>query len=55
LIANLFEATKKINSIKEGKEQISASDLGLLSTNFRGFVNEVLGLELQEKQNTSEH
>ena len=55
LIANLFEATKKINSIKEGKEQISATDLELLATNFRGFVNEVLGLEFNLKQNSSEH
>lgn len=55
LIANLFEASKKINSIKEGKEQISAAHLDLLSLNFSGFISDVLGLEISEKQNSSEH
>jgi cysteinyl-tRNA synthetase len=55
LIANLFEATKKINSINENKEQISAADLELLKTEYRAFTSDVLGLTFSEKQNSSEH
>ena len=55
LIANLFEATKKINSINENKEQISAADLELLKTEYRAFTLDVLGLTFTETQNSSEH
>jgi cysteinyl-tRNA synthetase len=55
LIANLFEATKKINSIHENKEQISAADLELLKTEYRAFTLDVLGLTFTETQNSSEH
>lgn len=44
LIANLFEASKFINSVKDGKETISAADLELLQKEFNGFVFDVLGL-----------
>ncbi len=55
LIANLFEATKKINSINENKEQISAADLELLKSEYRAFTLDVLGLTFTETQNSSEH
>jgi len=55
LIANLFEATKKINSIKENKEQISAEDLQLLKTEYQGLVSDVLGLQISDNNNSSEH
>lgn len=55
LIANLFEATKKINSINENKEQISAADLELLKTEYRAFTLGVLGLTFTETQNSSGH
>jgi cysteinyl-tRNA synthetase len=55
LIANLFEAAKKINLINEGKEQISAEDMKLLLREFNGFVTEVLGLKFETKQDYSEH
>lgn len=55
LIANLFEATKKINSVKEDKEQITAADLQVLKAAYLGFVYEVLGLQFEEKRNSSEH
>lgn len=48
LVANLFEATKYINSIKDKKATISASDLSLLKKEMEAFVFNVLGL-----QNTS--
>ncbi|NNE76303.1 MAG: cysteine--tRNA ligase [Pricia sp.] len=45
LIANLFEAVKHINLIKEGKESITASDKETLHQTLNAFVFEVLGLE----------
>ncbi|MDO7135502.1 cysteine--tRNA ligase [Algibacter lectus] len=45
LIANLFEAAKYINQIKEGKETISAEDLATLTNTMNIFVFDVLGLE----------
>ncbi|WP_435623111.1 cysteine--tRNA ligase [Flagellimonas sp.] len=45
LIAQLFEAVKHINQIKEGKESISQEDLALLSSSLQTFVHDVLGIE----------
>ncbi len=45
LIANMFEAVKFINLIKEDKATISAADLALLKESIRAFVFEVLGLQ----------
>jgi cysteinyl-tRNA synthetase len=55
LIANLFEATKKINGVQEGKVQISADDLSILKAAYFGFVHSVLGLAFEQQQNDSEH
>jgi cysteinyl-tRNA synthetase len=44
LIANLFEAVKQINSIKEGKVSITSEDLEQLKTTMSDFIFEVLGL-----------
>ncbi|MFT7071883.1 MAG: cysteinyl-tRNA synthetase [Patiriisocius sp.] len=44
LIAQLFEATKFINTLKEGKSNITKSDLVLLKTTMHGFIFDVLGL-----------
>jgi len=43
-IANLFEAVRIINSVKDGKESISADDLALLQQQLQHYVHEVLGL-----------
>ena len=45
LIANLFEAVKHINLIKEGKETITSEDKEGLTQIMDAFVFEVLGLE----------
>ena len=45
LIAHLFDAVKHINLIKEGKEQISATDRTLLENALNAFIFEILGLE----------
>lgn len=47
LIAQLFEAVKHINLIKEDKETISIEDKELLASSLKAFVYEVLGIENQ--------
>ena len=44
LIAQLFEAVKQINIIKEGKASVTAEDLELLKNTMSDFIFEVLGL-----------
>ena len=44
LIAQLFEAVRYINLLKEGKETISAEDLTSFTTAINAFVFDVLGL-----------
>lgn len=45
LIAHLFEAVRRINQIKEGKERITVSDRDALQRTINAFVFDVLGLE----------
>lgn len=45
LVANLFEAVKYINSVNDGKLQITAEDLALLKGEMEAFVYDVLGLQ----------
>ena len=45
LIANLFEAVKYINQVKDGSETINADDLSLLKNTINAFVFDILGLE----------
>ncbi|PKA97189.1 cysteinyl-tRNA synthetase [Flavobacteriaceae bacterium MAR_2009_75] len=45
LIAHLFDAVKHVNLIKEGKEQISATDKTSLENALNAFIFEILGLE----------
>ena len=49
LIANLFEAVKKINLIYDAKEQISPTDKNLLLTEMGGFVFDVLGIKFEDE------
>ncbi|MFZ9658001.1 MAG: cysteine--tRNA ligase, partial [Crocinitomicaceae bacterium] len=51
LVANLFEATRLINLVNDGKEQISVTDLALLKEKMEAFVFDVLGLQ-QENSNS---
>lgn len=44
LIATLFEAVKKINLIKDGKEHIGKEDLQILKNTLNAFVFDILGL-----------
>jgi cysteinyl-tRNA synthetase len=46
LIANLFEAVRRINLVNDGKETISQNDLNLLKTEIFGFIENVLGLQV---------
>jgi cysteinyl-tRNA synthetase len=47
LVANLFDAVKLINSIKDGKATISKEDLTSLKTEMNLFVFDVLGLKAE--------
>lgn len=51
LISYLFEAVNFIFKLKDGKEQISGSDLELLQSQMDSFVYEVLGLQNIEENN----
>ncbi|WP_299108831.1 cysteine--tRNA ligase [uncultured Tenacibaculum sp.] len=53
LIANLFEAVKFINLLKDKKAQISEEDLAVLRTTLDAFVFDVLGLVEEETQQGS--
>lgn len=53
LIAQLFEAVKHINLIKDGKEKISAADLEVLRNTVNTFAFDVLGLEKKKDSNGS--
>ncbi len=52
LVANLFEAVKFINSVKDNNATISKTDLQLLSKEMNGFIVDVLGISLV--QNSSD-
>ncbi len=45
LIAQLFEAVKQINLVKDGKQSLTAADRQSLELQFQAFVFDVLGLE----------
>ena len=44
LIAQLFEAAKQVNAIKEGNSTITKADLEVLTTTMHDFIFDVLGL-----------
>ncbi|MFN5786103.1 MAG: cysteine--tRNA ligase [Flavobacteriia bacterium] len=46
LIANLFEAVRRINLVNDGKDTLSAADRNLLRSELNGFVLDVLGLQV---------
>lgn len=54
LIAHLFDAVKMINSIKDNSEDISAEDLTRLKTIMHGFVFDVLGLQTENTNISSD-
>jgi cysteinyl-tRNA synthetase len=54
LVAELFAGVKIINSINDGKEQITAADLDILKITFKSFFEDVLGLKTKAtEQNNS--
>jgi len=53
-IAHLFDAVRMINSINDGKDTITESDLQLLRTTFREFAFDILGL-MPERSTGSEN
>ena len=53
VIANLFEAVKFINQIKEGNASITSDDLDTLKQTINAFVFDILGLVNVTKADTS--
>lgn len=53
LIANLFEAVKQINLMKDGKAGLNSEDLENFKNTFKGFIFEVLGLLNQSEERSS--
>jgi cysteinyl-tRNA synthetase len=49
LMAHLFDGVRMINSVKDGKETISATDLDLLRKTFTVFIFDILGLKDEGK------
>lgn len=45
LVANLFEAVKFINSVKDGNQSVTKEDLSLLQIEMNAFVVDILGLK----------
>ncbi|WP_157207781.1 cysteine--tRNA ligase [Mariniflexile maritimum] len=54
LIANLFEAAKYINQVKEGSETLTKEDAALLKTTLHAFLFDVLGLENVTKKESGQ-
>ena len=48
VISHLFDATKNINMLAEGKQSITAEDLQELKATFDLFVHQILGLQTEE-------
>jgi cysteinyl-tRNA synthetase len=53
LIAQLFEAVRIINLVKEGNEQLTKADLNELSHTLSGFIFDVLGLTDEKSSSKS--
>lgn len=53
LVANLFEAVKFINSVKDGKASITTDDLSNLKKEMEAFVHDVLGLQSETEDGES--
>jgi cysteinyl-tRNA synthetase len=53
LVAQMFEATRKINLVNDGKEDISPDDLQTLRHSLEEFLGNVLGIILDGEQSTA--
>jgi cysteinyl-tRNA synthetase len=54
LIASLFDAVRFINSVNDGKSQVSAADLEMLRKLFSEFLFDVLGLSAEQSDNKND-
>jgi cysteinyl-tRNA synthetase len=54
LLAQLFEASRLINSVNDGKESLTAEDLETFRTFIHAFVFDVLGLKDDVMENTGD-
>ena len=51
-IAHLFDAVRIINLVNDGKEKLSADDLGVLRELFSLFIHDLFGLTAEESAGT---
>jgi cysteinyl-tRNA synthetase len=51
-IAQLFDAVRIINLVNDGKEKLTAEDIGSLKALFRVFIHELFGLKAEESAGT---
>jgi cysteinyl-tRNA synthetase len=49
VIAQLFEAARIINGIKEGKEKLPENEMAILAETYRTFLVDILGLAPEEQ------
>ena len=49
VIAQLFDAMRIINLVKEGKEKMSSEDMAILGETYRTFIEDILGLAPEEQ------
>mgnify|MGYP000630644168 FL=1 len=49
LVAQLFEASKFVNAVADGKQKVSSKDLEFLSNAMNIFYFDILGLEIQSE------
>jgi cysteinyl-tRNA synthetase len=49
VIAQLFDAARIINLVKEGKEKLPEEDMGILGETYRVFMEDILGLVPEEQ------
>jgi cysteinyl-tRNA synthetase len=54
LLSHLFEGVKYINSVNEGIEKLSSSDIDTLKSIFNTFVIEILGLMIESQEKSDE-
>ncbi len=52
VLSHLFEASKAINTVADGKASLSAKDVAELKSVFKLFVEDILGLQQTTKDNT---
>jgi cysteinyl-tRNA synthetase len=54
VVANLFEASRVVNSVNDGSEQLTRDDITLIKKIFDDFLIEILGIKHEVKDNSAD-